>query len=184
MAITEWMSWDAGIDVAGFTRSGLATPNLLVHVARAVHTPFGSAPAGMILWQPDPDAAPVLAGFVCTDPTVGGYFAPRIFAGTPFERAPLYAARIGVCVDLPNAVAARIDVAGHVLEVTLTELGAVELVQRAAGAPLPFAQQGLEARAGRAEVKVDRVPIALTVPPLGLGGGPAAVWSPAGIYAR
>lgn len=184
MAIKEWMSWEGGIDVAGFTASGLAMPNVLVHVARVVHTPFGSAPAGMIVWQPDPKAAPVLAGFVCTDATVGGYFGPRIFKDTPFEKAPLYAARIAICVDLPNAVASRVDVAGHVFEVTLTELGPCELIHRAAGSPMPFAQQGVEGRAGKAEIKVDGKPIAVTLPPVGLGGGPSAVWAPTGVYAR
>ncbi len=184
MAIKEWMSWEGGVDVAGFTASGLAMPNVIVHVARVVHTPVGSAPAGMILWQPDPKAAPVLAGFVCTDATVGGYFGPKIFAGTPFEKAPLSAARIAVCVDLPNAVASRIDVAGHVFEVTLTGLGTPELVHRAAGSPMPFAQQGVEASAAKAELKVDGKVIALTIPPVGLGGGPGAVWAPTGVYAR
>ena len=77
MANKEWMSWEGGVDVAGFTAGRLATPNVLVHVARVVHTPFGSAPAGMIVWQPDPKSPPVLAGFICTDATVGGYFGSR-----------------------------------------------------------------------------------------------------------
>jgi hypothetical protein len=184
MAIKEWMAWEGGVDVAGFTASGLQLPNLIVHVARSVHTPAGTAQAGMIFWQPDPSSAPVVAGFVCPDSMVGAYFGPKIFAGTPFEKLPALGARIEVRTQLPISVSARIEVAGHVFEVLLGELGESELVQRAAGSPLPFAQQGVEARAARASVKIDGKHVALTLPPFGPSGGPAAVWSPAGIYAR
>lgn len=184
MVIKEWMAWEGGVDVAGFTASGLQLPNLIVHVARNVHTPAGSAQAGMIFWQPEPKLAPLVAGFVCPDSMVGAYFGPKIFAGTPFEKLPSLGARIEVRLQLPTGVTARVEVAGHVFEVALTELGSAELVHRAAGEPLPFAQQGVEVPAARASVKIDGKPIALTIPPLGLSGGPAAVWSPAGIYAR
>ena len=63
MNITNYMSWVGRVDVAGV--HGLSeTPNIIVHVARMVHTPAGSAPAGMILIQPDPAAPPTLMGFI------------------------------------------------------------------------------------------------------------------------
>ncbi|MCC7011886.1 MAG: hypothetical protein IT454_04915 [Planctomycetes bacterium] len=184
MTISNWMAWEAGVDVAGSTASGLALPNLILHVARVVHTPLGSAPAGLVLWQPNPQAAPVLAGFVCADAKIGAYFGPRIFAGTPFEHAPVLTAKIEVRVDLPRSVASRIEVGGHVFEARLSELGPSELVQRGCGAPMPFAQQGVEASAARVVVSVDGAPLTLSIPPIGLSGGPGAVWAPAGVYAR
>lgn len=184
MNITSWMAWEGGVDIAGFTAGAAGMPNLIVHVARVVHTPLGSAPAGMLLWQPDPKAAPAVAGFICTDARIAAYFGPTIFAGTPFERAPALTAKIDVCVDLPRTVSSRVEVGGFVFEITLAELGALELVQRNAGAPMPFAQQGVEAKSARATVRVNGKEIALTVPPVGLSGGPGAVWAPAGLYAR
>ena len=64
MAMTRWMSWEGGVDLVAVTAPGLEMPNVIVHVARMVHTPVGSAPAGSVLWQPDPAAAPVVCGFV------------------------------------------------------------------------------------------------------------------------
>lgn len=69
--------------------NGASEPDLIVHVAEMVHTPVGSAPSGMILIHPDPEAPPELVGFISPVPAVGAYFGPRIFAGTPFEEAPV-----------------------------------------------------------------------------------------------
>ncbi len=178
------MSWEGGVDLCAVTRSDLTMPNVLIHVGRIVHTPIGSAPAGMVLWQPDPAAPPVAVGFICTDPKLGAWFGPQIFAGTPFEGAPALAAKITVTTQLPGSVAARVEVAGHVFETRLEGLAALSVIDRAPGAMTPFRQQGLEAAASRATLVVDGKPVAITVPKIGISGGPAAVWSPAGIYVR
>ena len=34
MAITRWMSWEAGVDLVAGTQAGLAMPNVIVLVAR------------------------------------------------------------------------------------------------------------------------------------------------------
>ena len=103
------MSWEGGVDLCAVTRSDLTMPNVLIHVGRIVHTPIGSAPAGMVMWQPDPAAPPVAVGFICTDPKLGAWFGPQIFAGTPFEGAPALAAKITVTTQLPGSVAARVE---------------------------------------------------------------------------
>jgi hypothetical protein len=61
------MSWEGGVDLVAATTEGLAMPNVLIHVARMVHTPAGSAPSGMVLYQPDPAAPPAVIGFVSHD---------------------------------------------------------------------------------------------------------------------
>ncbi|MCC6786189.1 MAG: hypothetical protein IT457_25315 [Planctomycetes bacterium] len=182
--IDRWMSWEGGVDLCAATRSDLAMPNVLVHVARVVHTPLGSAPAGMVLYQPDPNGAPLVIGFVCTDPKIGAYFGPRIFAGTPFEGAPVHTAKIAITTDLPGAVGARVEVGGHVFETRLEGLGGLSVIDRAPGGMTPFRQQGLEAVAKRATLKVDGVAVALALPERGISGGAPAVWAPAGVYAR
>ncbi len=177
------MSWEGGVDVVGATAPGLQMPNLLVHVARIVHTPIGSAPSGMVLWQPDPKAPPAVIGFISTDRKLAQWFGPNVFAGTPFETAPALQGKIDVTVAADRATS-RVEVAGFLFEVTLDQLGAAELIHRAAGAPMPFAQQGLEAKAGRAAVKVNGKVVAMTVPPVAIGGGPGALVSACGVYAR
>ena len=54
--VTKWMSWEGGIDLAAVTSPDLQMPNIIVHLARMVNTPVGSAASGMILYQPDPTA--------------------------------------------------------------------------------------------------------------------------------
>jgi len=44
MAVTQWMSWEGGVDLIAVTAPDVAMPNVIVHVARMVHTPVGSAP--------------------------------------------------------------------------------------------------------------------------------------------
>lgn len=183
MAISNWMSWEAGVDLVGLTDASLAQPNVIVHVARVVHTPVGSAPAGMIFWQPDPGAAPVVVGFVSSNPAVGAYFGPKIFAGTPFEQAPVLDAEIVIRGEGETA-SARVVVGGHVFEVALAGLGDAELISRDPAATAPFFQQGLERVASSATLVVDGNPVEVTVPLIGISGGPAAVFSPNGLYAR
>ncbi len=184
MAVTSWMSWEGGVDLVAATTEGLAQPNVVVHVARMVHTPVGSAPAGMIAYQPDPTAAPVAMGFISADDAVAAYFGPNVFAGTPFEAAPTHTAEIVVSTDRPSSVRSRVEVAGHVFETELGALGALEAIDRPAGAPMPFRQQGLEAVAGSATLMVDGEPVPLVLPAVGLSGGPPAVWAPIGQYLR
>ncbi len=177
------MSWEGGVDLVAATHAGLPMPNVIVHVARLVHTPIGSAASGMVFFQPDPAGAPLVMGFVSTQPQIGRYFGPKIFAGTPFEQAPALDARIDVEIA-STYVGATVTVAGHVLRTRLEDFTAPELVQRAPGGMTPFWQQGLEAAASRARLWVDGREISILVPPVGISGGPAAVFAPAGIYAR
>lgn len=158
-------------------------PNLIVHVARMVHTPIGSAPSGMVLWQPDPKGPPAVIGFVSSDPKLAAWFGPHIFAGTPFENAPALVGRIETQIGEGRA-SSRVEVAGHRFEVTMHGLTAAELVQRAVGQPMPFAQHGLEAKAQRVEVVVDGKPVVVHVPPVAMTGGPGALVSATGLYAR
>lgn len=183
MPIAHWMSWEGGVDLVACTRPELTMPNVIVHVARIVHTPLGSAPAGMLLYQPDPQQPPKLAGFVSPDARLAGWFGPHIFAGTPFEQAPALTAKIDVRIDGDRATS-QVAVGGHVFEVTLAQFQPAQLIHRAAGQPMPFAQQGLEAAAGKAELRIDGKPVAITVPKLSMGGGPGAVLAACGIYAR
>jgi hypothetical protein len=48
----------------------------------------------------------------------------------------------------------------------------------------PFYQQGLEASAGHAYLKVNGVEVDLVVPEVGITGGPGAVLAVCGLYAR
>ncbi|MBX3736866.1 MAG: hypothetical protein KF715_09270 [Candidatus Didemnitutus sp.] len=181
--LSDWMSWEGGVDLVACTAPALAMPNVIVHVARLVHTPRGSAASGMVLFQPDPAAAPAVLGFVSTDAQVGAYFGPRIFAGTPFEAAPVLAAEIAIDVTA-DAVGALVRVGGHELRTRLTRLSAPTLVHRAPEPMTPFWQQGVECAAASAQLWVDGREVPLLVPPVGITGGPAAVHAPCGLYAR
>jgi len=178
----SWMSWEGGVDLVALA-PGASQPTIIVHVARLVHTPVGSAPSGMILLQTDPQAQPEVMGFVSADPVVGRYFGPRIFAGTPFENAPVLDASIEIAVA-DDAVSAIVQVAGRRLVSTLSGLGALESIIREPAAMPPFRQMVVEAPAARAELTIDGEPVAIVLPPFGITGGPPAVWSPTGIYCR
>lgn len=182
-SISNWMAWEGGVDLVAVTAANLPMPNVIMHVARVVHTPVGSAPSGMVCWQSNPSAAPEVMGFVSTDARVGAYFGPKIFAGTPFEKAPVLTAKIDTGINADTAWS-RIEVGGFVFETRLTKLGASQLIQRAPAAMPPFWQQGVEINAGAAEFKVNGKPVPVIIPPTGISGGPAAVASPCGIYAR
>lgn len=183
MAMTSWMSWEGGVDLCAATRRGLAAPNVVLNVGRMVHTPAGSAPCGMILWQPDPAAPPALAGFFSPLIKVGRYFGPSLFAGTPFERAGVMKASIEVVVG-PNGVGAKVIMGDHTFVWRLAGLGPLEKIERAPCAATPFWQQGLEAAASRATLEVDGQEVPLFLPAVGISGGPPALFSPVGLYAR
>jgi hypothetical protein len=185
MTINHWMSWADGVDLVASTIPGSTTPNVIVHVARLVHTPVGSAPSGMIMFQPDPTQAPLFMGFISADPQVGNYFAPKIFADTPFESAPTLQAKIIINTsDLPHSVSSHILISGYEIEAEFTNLGDLGSIDRAIGSPLPFSQQGLEASATNVSLKINGEAIDIHLLPMGITGGASAVYSLAGIYAR
>ncbi|AFY91558.1 hypothetical protein [Chamaesiphon minutus] len=185
MTVSNWMSWEGGVDLVGSTMPDSDVPNLIVHVARIVHTPVGSAPSGMVLFQPDPQQPPLFMGFVSTNLLVGNYFAPHIFADTPFAGAPTLEARIIIdSAHLPKSVSAHILIPGYDIEVEFSNLGNATKIEREIGAPLPFSQQGLEVTATDVALQINGKPIDFQLLPIGITGGAAAVWSPCGIYAR
>ena len=181
--VSKWMSWEGGIDLAAVTSADLQMPNLIVHLGRMVNTPVGSAASGMILWQPDPTAMPAVMGFVSTNKEVGEYFGPNIFAGTPFEQAPVLEGSINIEITADNATATCV-VSGHTFEVEMTDFTAPYLIDRQPSAMPPFHQQGVEIHAQKVSVKINGEVINIIVPPVGITGGPASVISPNGVYAR
>jgi hypothetical protein len=181
--VSKWMSWEGGIDLVALTAPDLQMPNVIVHLGRMVHTPIGSAPSGMIFWQPDPQAMPLVFGFVGTDATVGTYFGPNIFAGTPFEQAPVLDAKIDIQISASSA-SSRCEVGGYVFEVEMSDFSDPYLINREPAAMPPFYQQGVEIHARKASLKVNGAEIGIIVPPVGISGGPASVVSPNGVYAR
>ena len=183
MAMNNWMSWEGGVDLVAKTNADLEMPNVIVHVARMVHTPVGSAPSGMIFWQPDPAATPLAFGFVSSDAKVAAYFAEHIFVGTPFEGAPAILGTITIEIDAERATA-RVEIPGFVFESHLAEFAETAMINRDPLPTAPFYQQGLETAAGHACLKVNGTKVALVIPPVGMTGGPCAVVAPCGIYAR
>lgn len=184
MAVTQWMCWEGALHLTATTRPGFDAPNLVLHVARLIITPVGSAPAGLLSWSPEPKRPPALQGFLCMDALVGSYFAPKVFAGTEFEKAPVLPGQISFATKLPHAASARVQVGGHVFEVSLDALAPQQLVNRTARQPMPFAQQGVEAAAGAVALRVNGAETAVTVAKTGFLGGPGASWSATGLYAR
>ena len=156
----------------------------MLHVARMVSTPVGSASAGWIEWSPEPGRPPALFGFLCMDALVGSYFAPKIWAGTKLEKAPVVSGQISFATKLPHAASTRIQVGGHVFEVALDALAPQQLVQRAVGHPMPFAQQGVEAAAGTVALKVNGQVVTAGVAKHSTLGGAGATWSACGVFAR
>lgn len=160
-------------------------PDVVVHFARMVHTPVGAAPAGLLVIPGEGNPArPRIIGFVSPDPKVAAYFGPNIFAGTPFEHAPVLVGQIEVALALAQQCAyVRIQVAGIVVESTLSGLAALTLVERAAGV-LPFYERALEGAARATLLLVNGRTCPVLLPPTGMSGGPPAVYSAAGFYAR
>ncbi|MCX8021055.1 MAG: hypothetical protein N2747_11240 [Chitinophagaceae bacterium] len=182
-SVSDWMSWEGGIDVVGVTDTALKNPNVIFHIARMVHTPVGSAPSGMLFYQPDTTKPPVIMGFISTDTTVGKYFGPKIFKGTPFENAPVLKATFDVKHENASATA-KVTAGGHTFECSMNDLGNAYLISRLPSQMPPFFQQGVERKADKVMLKIDGQEIKLFIPPVGISGGPAAVVAPNGVYAR
>lgn len=181
MSVTKWMSWEGGVDLVALSNENMPMPNVIVHVARMVHTPVGSAPSGMIL-LPDENGMPKVMGFVSTDKTVGDYFGANIFAGTPFESAPTLIGDISI-ENNKDAATATVKIEGYEIVLELSDLG--EMVQVNRQSPnLPFHDDSLESAAGRVKLTVNGEEMKVIVPPVGMSGGPAAVFSATGIYSR
>jgi hypothetical protein len=183
MIMNSWMSWEGGVDLIGKTSEQLEIPNVIVHVARIVHTPVGSAPGGMIFWQPDVTAPPLAFGFVSTDAKVAAYFASHIFVGTPFQGAPAISGSIAINIDAKEATA-RVEIPGFIFESHLSGFPEAELIHRPPIATAPFYQQGLEAPATHARLKVNGSVVSVFIPAVGITGGPCAVVAACGVYAR
>jgi len=148
-----------------------------------VNTPVGNAASGMILWQPDPNGMPAVMGFVSTNEEVGKYFGPNIFAGTPFEQAPVLNATIDIEITADKAIS-KCVVGGYSFEVEMTDFSTPYLINREPSIMPPFHQQGVEIHARKVSLKINGEPVNIIVPPVGITGGPASVVSPNGVYAR
>jgi hypothetical protein len=114
---------------------------------------------------------------------VGRYFGPNIFAGTPFEQAPVLSGFVQIDIAGDKAYS-KCSVGGHVFEVEMSDFSDPYLINREPAAMPPFQQQGVEIHARKVTLKVDRQPVELIVPPVGITGGPASVVAPNGVYAR
>ncbi|MFO0744214.1 MAG: hypothetical protein U1F43_00880 [Myxococcota bacterium] len=179
----RWMSWYGGLDFFGST-AGAPHPNVLIHVADVVHTPVGSSAAGMITWQPDPEKPPELFGFIAADDkVVGPWLGPQIFAGTPFELARTSKARITITRG-DGSVSARLEIDKHLFELTFAELGPSLYINRGPTPGTPFYQNGIERSVGKVTLTVDGKDVPVTAAPLSPTGGPGAVYSEFGSYAR
>lgn len=183
MSFEKWMAWEGRINLEAQTERILAMPNVIVHVARMVHTPAGSAPGGMLFWQPDAAAPPLIFGSLSSDRRVAAYIGKHIFAGTPFEAAPALEGSTEISIDSGHATA-RIEIPGFQLTLHLSDFSAASLIHREPLPTAPFHQQGLERAASHACLKVNGNKIDLIIPPAGRTGGPCAVLAPCGIYTR
>ena len=180
--VNHWMSWEGGVDLAA-QYEGKETSMVLAHVAAMVHTPVGSAPAGMVLFQESADDAPSLMGFISTDQSVADYFGPNIFAGTPFESAPGLVAEINVTRG-DSSCSAEVKVGDTHIAMTLGDLGPTIRSTRDASDHTPFTEQMLERIAGTASLQVNGEEIALSIPDATPGSAPPVAYTPTGIYSR
>jgi hypothetical protein len=181
MSVKNWMSWEGGVDLVALSNENMPMPNVIVHVARIVHTPVGSAPSGMIL-LPDENGMPKVMGFVSGKKEVGDYFGANIFAGTPFESAPTLVGEISIEASEVSATA-TVKIEGYEIVLQLSDLGETVRVSRQSP-NLPFHDDSLEAKAWKTKLVVNSEELSVIVPEVGMSGGPGAVFSPAGIYSR
>lgn len=182
MSVSKWMSWEGGVDLVALSNENMPMPNVIVHIARMVHTPVGSAPSGMIL-LPDETGMPKVMGFVSTNQTVGDYFGKNIFAGTPFEFAPTIIGEIYVETDYPRIAKVQVKIEGYIIVCELSDLDELNRVNRQSP-NLPFHDDSLEAKALKTKLTVNGEDFSIVIPPVGMSGGPAAVYSACGFYSR
>ncbi len=181
MTVTKWMSWEGGVDLVALSNEEMPMPNVIVHVARMVHTPVGAAASGMIL-LPSDDGTPKVMGFVSTDKTVGDYFAGNIFKDTPFENAPTIVGDI-LIENNSDTAKATVKIEGYEIVLELSDFGELNRVNRQSP-NLPFHDDSLEAEAGKVKLTVNGEELSVVVPPMGMSGGAAAVFSATGFYSR
>jgi hypothetical protein len=181
--VNRWLCWQDGVELIAFTKPGLESPNVIVHCGRMVNTPVGNAAAGIVLWQPDPEAMPAVLGFVCPDKDVGKYFGPNIFGGSAFEHIPVLHGSINVMMDRNRALLTCI-VGGYHFEVESSDFSPPYIIHREPSLMPPFWQQGVEMSCGKTILRVNGEVINLIIPPVGISGGPASVVAPNGIWAR
>lgn len=176
----DYLSWHDGIDALLKPSAGAAMPHVLVHVARLANTPVGICSAGMVFIDPATTGTPLFAGFVAEDEALGRYVGSRVFKGTVFEDAPVHKAAFEFDIRFPGPVACRIETAGHVIELELSDFGKAVYYDRPP--TMPFRQNVVEARAGNAVFRFDGTTIAGELPPAGIGGGLPACYAPTGLY--
>jgi len=182
MKVSKWMSWEGGVDLVALSNDKMEQPNVIVHVARMVNTPVGSAPSGMLL-LPNENGSPKIMGFVSTSKIVGDYFAKNVFADTPFEQAPTIVVDVMDFNITDDIAEVTIKMEGFTINLKLSNLGDLTRENRQSPA-LPFHDHSLEAKANKVALTINGVAIPVIVPPIGMSGGPAAVYSATGVYSR
>ncbi len=178
---TDFLNWTDGVDAMLKPTDDAPLPHVLVHVANMTSTPYGIAPGGMLLINPDLKEVPDFFGFICADEELGKYFGPKIFKGTPFEEAPVFKADIKIEINFPGNVVVKISVAGHLCELELSHFDAARYYNRDPF-PMPFRQNVVEAKANSATFKWDGRILGGELPSTGLGTGLPACYSPTGMY--
>lgn len=177
----DFLSWHDGVDAMLKPTPDSPMPNVLIHTGNMVNTPKGVCKGGMILINPENKEVPDFFGFITEDEEIGKYYGPKIFKGTPFENAPVHKADITITLDFPNKVSSSIEVAGHTIELELSDFEDAKFYHRPATG-LPFIQNVVEALAKKAVFKFDGKTIQGNLPPEGLAGGLPACYAPTGIY--
>jgi len=152
MALNHWMSWESGMEVTAATAH--EAPSLVLHLARMLHTPVGSARGGMLLWQPDPRGAPLALCSVTTDSRVGDYCRSHIFAGTLFGNAPPVLGDISIEVH-PDDVFARIDIPGFIFELRLSGIATPALSDSLPTPSSPCHQKAIRSEIHRTTLKLN-----------------------------
>lgn len=177
----DFLSWHDGVDAMLKPTPDSPMPHVLVHVARMTNTPWGMAPGGMLLINPELKEVPDFFGFICADEELGRYYGPKIFMGTPFEQAPVYKADISITGNFPGNLVVTIETAGHLVELELSDFDPAVFYERVPF-PMRFHQKVIEAAAKSATFKFDGKIIGGQLPSTGIGAGLPACYSPAGIY--
>ncbi|WP_456378305.1 hypothetical protein [Lutibacter sp.] len=129
------------------------------------------------------DGSPKVMDFVSTSKTVGDYFAKNVFADTPFEQAPTIvvdAMDFNITDDIAEVT---IKMEGFIINLKLSNLDDLTRENRQSPA-LPFHDHSLEAKANKVALTINGVATPVIVPPMGMSGRPAAVYSAAGVYSR